>query len=63
MLLLAVPCVVLIEVAELVIWANDRRQASRPSMYAGMDDNEASPLDLDLSSRDDSDVAPPGPGA
>ena len=63
MLLLAVPCVVLIEVAELVIWANDRRRAGRPSMYAGMDDNEASPLDLDLSSRDDSDVAPPGPGA
>jgi sec-independent protein translocase protein TatC len=63
MLLLAVPCVVLIEVAELVIWANDRRRAGRPSMYAGMDDNEASPLDLDLSSRDGADVAPPGPGA
>jgi sec-independent protein translocase protein TatC len=62
MLLLAVPCVVLIEVAELVIWANDRRRAGRPSMYAGMDDNEASPLDLDLSSSDGADVAPPGPG-
>ena len=27
MLLLAVPCVVLIELAELFIWANDRRRA------------------------------------
>jgi hypothetical protein len=32
-------------------------------MYGGIDDNEASPLDLDLSSRDGADVAPPGPGA
>ena len=46
MLLLAVPCVVLIEVAELVIWANDRRRASQPAMYAGIGDDELSPLDL-----------------
>ena len=31
MMLLAVPCVVLIEVAELIIWANDRRRA-RPAI-------------------------------
>jgi sec-independent protein translocase protein TatC len=63
MLLLAVPCVVLIEVAELVIWANDRRRANRPSMYAGIGDDEVSPIDLDLPSRDGTDTAPPGPSA
>ena len=47
MLLLAVPCVVLVELAEFFIWANDRRRARRPSMYAGLDDDEASPLDFD----------------
>jgi len=52
MLLLAVPCVVLIEVAELVIWANDRRRASQPAMYAGIGDDELSPLDLDLPPRE-----------
>ena len=52
MLLLAVPCVLLIEVAELVIWANDRRRANRPSMYAGLADDELSPLDLDLPPRE-----------
>jgi sec-independent protein translocase protein TatC len=44
MLLLAVPCVVLVEVAELIIWANDRRRGNR-SLYAGLSDDEASPLD------------------
>lgn len=47
MLLLAVPCVILIELAELFVWANDRRRARRPSMYAGLDDDEVSPLDFD----------------
>jgi sec-independent protein translocase protein TatC len=47
MLLLAVPCVVLIELAELFVWANDRRRARRPSIYAGLDDDEISPLDFD----------------
>ncbi len=47
MLLLAVPCVVLLEVAEVLVWANDRRLASRPSPYAGLSDDELSPLDLD----------------
>jgi sec-independent protein translocase protein TatC len=40
MLLLAVPCVVLVEVAELIIWATDRRRARHPSPYAGLSDDE-----------------------
>jgi sec-independent protein translocase protein TatC len=47
MLLLAVPCVILIELAELFVWANDRRRARRPSMYAGLSDDDVSPLDFD----------------
>jgi sec-independent protein translocase protein TatC len=47
MLLLAVPCVVLVELAELFVWANDRRRARRPSIYAGLSDDEVSPLDFD----------------
>jgi sec-independent protein translocase protein TatC len=56
MLLLAGPCVVLVEAAEVLIWANDRRRARRPSMYAGIADNEASPIDLDLASGDGADI-------
>jgi sec-independent protein translocase protein TatC len=64
MLLLAVPCVMLIEVAEILIWANDRRRARIPSPYAGLSDDEASPIDLDAPSRDGVDIGrPPGPGA
>jgi hypothetical protein len=29
MLLLAIPCVILVEVAELFVWLNDRRRARR----------------------------------
>ena len=47
MLLLAVPCVVLVELAEIFVWANDRRRARRPSMYAGLSDDEISPLEFD----------------
>ncbi len=47
MLLLAVPCVVLVEVAEIAVWANDRRRARRPSPYDGLSPDEASPLNLD----------------
>ena len=47
MLLLALPCVLLVEVAEVIIWANDRRIARRPSPYAGLSDDEISPLNLD----------------
>jgi sec-independent protein translocase protein TatC len=47
MLLLAVPCVVLVELAEVFVWMNDRRRARRPSMYEGLDDDEISPIDFD----------------
>src|SRR6201995_3087828 len=47
MLLLAVPCVVLVEVAEVVIYFNDRRRARTADPYAELSDDEASPLELD----------------
>ena len=47
MLLLAVPCVVLVEVAEIVIYFNDRRRARIPDPYAGLADDEAAPLEMD----------------
>jgi sec-independent protein translocase protein TatC len=55
MLLLAVPCIVLIEAAEVFIWANDRRRANRPSVYEGIGDDELSPIDLDLTPGDGAD--------
>jgi sec-independent protein translocase protein TatC len=45
MLLLAGPCVVLVELAELIIWMNDRRRATRASLYEGLADDELAPLD------------------
>jgi sec-independent protein translocase protein TatC len=61
MLLLAGPCVVLVEVADLLIWMNDRRRARIPSPYAGLSDDEASPLDFDVPSGDGADIGrPPG---
>jgi sec-independent protein translocase protein TatC len=47
MLLLAVPCLVLVEVSELIIWANDRRRANRATLYEGLADDEPAPLDDD----------------
>jgi sec-independent protein translocase protein TatC len=47
MLLLAAPCIVLVEVAEVLIWAHDRSLARRPDPYASLSDDEATPLDLD----------------
>jgi sec-independent protein translocase protein TatC len=47
MLLLAVPCLVLVEISEVIIWLNDRRRAARPSMYQGLADDELTPLDDD----------------
>jgi sec-independent protein translocase protein TatC len=60
MLLLAVPCVVLVELAEIFAWANDRRRARRPSPYAGLSPDEMSPLDLGSGSRDGVDIGRPG---
>jgi len=47
MLLLAAPCVLLVEIAEVIIWAHDRRLARRPDPYAGLSDDEAAPIDPD----------------
>jgi sec-independent protein translocase protein TatC len=48
MLLLGGVCVVLVEAAEAVVLLNDRRRARlHPDPYAGLADDELSPLDLD----------------
>jgi sec-independent protein translocase protein TatC len=47
MMLLAVPCVVLVELAEVFVWLNDRRRARRPSIYEGLAEEEIAPVDLD----------------
>ena len=47
MLLLAVPCVILVEAAELFAWANDRRKAKRGSVYAGLTPEEVHEYGLD----------------
>jgi sec-independent protein translocase protein TatC len=52
MLLLAIPIVVLVEVAEVVIYFNDRRRALIPDPYAGLSDDEASPLETSLETSD-----------
>jgi sec-independent protein translocase protein TatC len=46
MLLLAVPCVILVEIAEIFVWANDRRRSRRPDPYAVSADG-TTPLDAD----------------
>src|SRR5258708_12595986 len=42
MLLLAVPCVALVEAAEIFAWANDRRRARRGVVYPGLSPEEIS---------------------
>ena len=34
----------------MIIWANDRRRARIPAPYAGLADDEASPLEMDEAS-------------
>jgi sec-independent protein translocase protein TatC len=46
MLLLAAPCVVLVELAELFVWLNDRRRARRPSEFEGLDDDEVTSVEV-----------------
>jgi sec-independent protein translocase protein TatC len=47
--------VALVEVAELIIWRHDRRRARlHPDPYAGLADDELSPLDLDDTGSHDS---------
>jgi sec-independent protein translocase protein TatC len=48
MLLLAVPCVVLVEAAEVFAWANDRRRASHGSLrFPGLTDEQVTEYGLD----------------
>jgi sec-independent protein translocase protein TatC len=47
MLLLAVPCVVLVELAEVFAWANDRRRARRGVVYQGLTPEEVADYGLD----------------
>src|SRR6201994_2016172 len=57
MLLLALPCVVLVEVAEVVIYFNDRRRARTADPYANLDDDEASPLEPAETENDPADTS------
>ena len=54
MLILGGGCAVLVEAAELTVWANDRRRARlHPDPYAGLADDELSPIDAhDAQTRD-----------
>jgi sec-independent protein translocase protein TatC len=47
MLLLAVPCVILVEAAEVFAWANDRRKARRGTIYAGLSPEEVAEYGLE----------------
>lgn len=47
MLLLAVPCVVLVEVAEVFVWLNDRRRARREAEFQEMIDEDLASLNGD----------------
>jgi sec-independent protein translocase protein TatC len=55
MLILGGCCVALVEVAEFIVWSNDRRRARlHPDPYAGLADDELSPIELDDSQAHDS---------
>jgi sec-independent protein translocase protein TatC len=62
MLLLAVPCVMLVEAAELFAWANDRRRARRGVVYPGLSPEQVAEygLDKDPLLEDSFDNAEPG---
>ena len=48
MLILGGGCVVLVEVAEFIVWSNDRRRARlHPDPYADLADDQLSPIELD----------------
>jgi sec-independent protein translocase protein TatC len=47
MLIIGGACVVMVEVAEFIVWSNDRRRARlHPDPYAGLADDELAPIDL-----------------
>jgi sec-independent protein translocase protein TatC len=50
MLMLAVPAVALVELAEVFVWLNDRRRARRAPVYEGLAADEISSSELDDSS-------------
>ena len=56
MLILGGACAALVEVAEFIVWSNDRRRARlHPDPYAGLADDDLSPIDLhDTEPRDGS---------
>lgn len=55
MLILGGGCAFLVEVAELIVWSNDRRRARRnPDPYAGLADDELSPIELPDETRNSS---------
>jgi len=47
MLILGGGCAALVEVAELIVWSNDRRRARHPDPYAGLADDQLAPIELD----------------
>ena len=52
MLILGGTCAVLVEAAELIVWSHDRRRARlHPDPYAGLADDELSPLQPDRAGR------------
>ena len=55
MVILGGACVALVEAAEFIVWRHDRRKARlHPDPYAGLADDELSPLDLDEAGTQDS---------
>jgi sec-independent protein translocase protein TatC len=48
MLILGGACAALVEVAEFIVWSNDRRRARlHPDPYAGLADDQLAPIDLE----------------
>lgn len=60
MLLLAVPCVVLVELAEIFVWANDRRRARLGPVFPGLTPEQVAAYGLD---RPPAGLAGPGPAS
>ena len=48
MLILGGACAALVEAAEFLVWSHDRRRArAHPDPYAGLADDQLSPIELD----------------
>jgi len=53
MLILGGACTALVEVAEVIVWMNDRRRARlHPSPYEGLADNELAPIEAEADDGD-----------